>query len=352
MSQFASYEMIPFSMGHASIPCDGVDDYLINDTWFDGNLDFLETFSNDTETLLSADDSSTCEETIDLPSVDGNSTAEDTNSYSAPVDAVNEEEEGNDEAIYGIMNEMFADCPVVAYDNLDAMNSHFYGNLNVLKLPDDLIKRIRIFHDCSILPIQTIGELKQLFENVCMIKSELAAKLAAIESESAGISTIDAEQLKREMMGDQTAQSRALLLALFANSAVSILLRDDPFNLHEYFSELNCSPKITALSGGVPDVKEVAFLTKCMGTMNVIHHELQLDCSKGMLITAAVMLAHPTRTYSNGGRQAKSVKVLEGLFHSITGVDQKPRTQNSSSVSPPKTVSRKRKSDEMSSDSL
>lgn len=329
MMHFAAYEMAPFSsMGHASILCDETDEYLLDENWFNGNLDVMETTCSD------------------------NTTAEDSCSYSASTDDVveeidaGEEEENNDDAIFEVLSELYTKCPLVDNDDLAAMKAHFYRNRNLRNLSDDLIQRIRIFHDRFIFPVKSIEELKNLFEDVCMKKSELAARLAAIESVNDGISTVDAKLLKRELMKEQTAESRALLLALIANRAMHIL---GVSALSKYCRELNCST-ITALSSGkVPERSELTFLTNCMGAISVVHQELQLDSSsKGMYITAAVMLANPLRTYSNGGRQAKSAKVLEGLFHEITKVERKPRAQNPTSVPRPKTASRKRKSGEMS----
>jgi len=200
-------------------------------------------------------------------------------------------------------------------------NSHFYRNISVVDLTDSMVARLEALYKKKIEPVTSIADLKVVLEKICLKKGPLAQALSSL-------SGLPAAQLKDEMKDSQTSQTRCLLLALVVNRAMQILAATRPEVLDQYSNQIKCGEEFGKLWKPYSDFSEHELITKCMASFKVIQNELHLDCShgkKGLVITAALMIADPERTYSNGGSQARWVKVLEEMFHEITGCTVKSR---------------------------
>jgi hypothetical protein len=257
-----------------------------------------------------------------LPSVvDGNAYAQEAQWNNLPVDDFEVDQFDFDPEVF---HEMYAECPVI--NQAQDLDAHFFRNVNVTDLSDDLVQRIRVFFQRQIVCTTNLTELKKVLEDVCLEKKELIKALSLISEPSP--KTV--AQLKEELKSKQTSQSRELLLALVVNHAMSILQHTRPEVLNQYCNQMQCCEDFGYLWQDVPGEDDLAFISKCMGVFHVVHNELQLDCcsgmgKKGLVITAAVMIADSSRTYTNGGSQAKCIQILEGMFHRITGYTVKAR---------------------------
>jgi len=246
---------------------------------------------------------------------------------------------GSDEDSLSFRSTCFSDeeKEVYAYASYVAdqhqFGSHFYRNINVLELSDSMVEHLEAFYKARIGSVNKISDLKVVLEKICLQKAPLMKALTQVSS-------IPECKLKEQMKEASTSQVRCLLLALVVNRAMQILDGTNPKLLLKYSNQLDCEAEFYDLWQGYSDFAELDLVTKCMAVFKVIHHELGLDCShgkKGLVITAAIMIADAQRTYTNGGSQARWVKVLEDMFHRITGCTVKPRGT-------------KRSADEMSAD--
>lgn len=148
-----------------------------------------------------------------------------------------------------------------------------------------------------------------------------------------GIEHIDKQQivdiLDQAVQSIETTLSKSLVLTLIVQRAVNILDSIKPGYLAKYRDEVSCKVEFGSSIDDFSGV-DIAVATKCRLAMSVIQEELKINCRKSMKMVVLIGSAIFTRkgyAYSNGKNSSKFQRVIDPMFHLITGAPVRPPTR-------------------------
>ena len=205
----------------------------------------------------------------------------------------------------------------------DRFEDHFLKSENADQLDSNLLSWLLQIYNQQIASKEYIWELKEVYDRISQKKSTLIKELHRITG-------IEESELKERVGYKQCLQSRCLLLALVVNRALELLYDQNLLKFQQYYDHVACKQEFGELWANTK-FADLEFATKCMVVMKMIKRELELDCHEGMkgiVCTAAVMIAYPSLKYVPGKKQSVKFQILERMFELITECKPKPRQNN------------------------